>query len=71
MQDYIRAMIDTKDAVLHTDEYTGYNGVNKMVLHRRINHAAGYSTRDLFTGQFGNVHTNTIEGFWAIVKRSI
>lgn len=71
MQRYIRQFMDTKNSVLNTDEYPGYNSANKVVLHRRCNHKAGYVTRDLFTGQFGAIHTNTIESFWAIVKRSI
>jgi transposase-like protein len=71
MQEYIQEVIDTKNAVLHTDEYSGYNSVHKIILHRRCNHKAGYVTRDLFTGQFGTIHTNTIESFWAIVKRAI
>lgn len=71
MQRYIREMIDTKNSVLHTDEYPGYNSVNQVMLHRRCNHKAGYVTRDLFTGQFGTIHTNTIEGFWAILKRAV
>ena len=71
MQSYIREMLDTSKSVLNTDEYSGYNSANKVVLHRRCNHKAGYVTRDLFSGQFGTIHTNTIESFWAIVKRSI
>jgi transposase-like protein len=63
MQRYIREMIDTKNSVLNTDEYPGYNSVNQVMLHRRCNHKAGYVTRDLFTGQFGTIHTNTIESF--------
>lgn len=71
MQRYIREMIDTKNSVLNTDEYPGYNSVNKIMLRRCCNHKAGYATRDLFTGQFGAIHTNTIESYWAIVKRAI
>ena len=32
--------------------------------HRRINHSAGVYV-------MGDVHTNTIEGFWSLVKRGI
>lgn len=68
---YVRLMIDTRNSVLNTDEYTGYSNMNNIVSHRRISHGAGYSRRDLFSGQFGNIHTNTIEGFWAILKRAV
>jgi transposase-like protein len=71
MERYVRAMIDTRSSVLTTDEYTGYNNLNNIVAHRRISHSAGYSRRDLFSGQFGMIHTNTIEGFWAIMKRAV
>lgn len=67
----VKAMMDTKNTVLNTDEYSGYNGMNHHVIHRTISHAHGYSRRDLFSGQWGNIHTNTIEGFWAIVKRAV
>ena len=71
MRGYITQMIDTKNSVLNTDEYPGYNSANKVILHRRCNHKTGYVARDLFSGQFGNIHTNTMESFWAIVKRAI
>lgn len=64
-------MIDTGRSILTTDEYSGYNGMNRIVAHRRINHSTSYSEHDLFSGQFGAIHTNTIEGFWAVLKRSI
>ena len=32
--------------------------------HLRVNHSREYETDD-------GVHTNTIEGFWALVKRAI
>lgn len=67
----VREMMDMPNSVLNTDEYPGYNGMSNHVLHRAISHREGYSRRDLFSGQYGNIHTNTIEGFWAIVKRAI
>lgn len=67
----VRSMLDMPNSVLNTDEYPGYNGMNNHVLHRTIAHREGYSRRDLFSGQYGNIHTNTIEGFWAIVKRAV
>lgn len=67
----VREMIDCPRSLLTTDEYAGYNGLNRVVAHRRINHSASYVERDLFSGQFGPIHTNTIESFWAILKRAI
>ena len=58
-------------AALHTDEYAGYSGMNRAYIHRRISHAARYVDHDLFDGQFGPIHTNTIESVWAILKRAV
>jgi transposase-like protein len=62
-----RQMIDTKRSTLTTDEYRGYAGFNNFVAHRTINHSREYVSADLF----GTLHTNTIESFWAILKRAI
>lgn len=56
------------ETMIFTDEFTGYDGLKKMpgkgYKHRRINHSAKIYVR-------GDVHTNTIEGFWSLVKRGI
>lgn len=67
----VREMIDPKGTMLTTDEHWGYTRVNRFMAHRTINHSVSYSERDLFASLFGSTHTNTIEGFWAIVKRAI
>jgi transposase len=54
------------DSIVYTDEWKGYNGLQKIngYEHRRINHSAGVYV-------IGTTHTNTIEGFWSLVKRGI
>ncbi|MFI5118006.1 MAG: IS1595 family transposase [Terriglobales bacterium] len=53
------------ESVVFTDEYASYNGLDgEGYQHRRINHSAGVYV-------LGDVHTNTIEGFWSLVKRGI
>ena len=53
------------ESVVFTDEYASYNGLEgEGYTHRRINHSAGVYV-------MGDVHTNTIEGFWSLVKRGI
>jgi transposase len=49
-----------------TDEYAAYNTVSagRRYKHQRINHASKVYVS-------GDVHTNTIEGFWSLVKRGI
>jgi len=54
------------NSIVYTDEWNGYNGLDKVngYEHRRINHSAGVYV-------IGTTHTNTIEGFWSLVKRGI
>jgi transposase len=55
-------------SIVFTDEFKSYDGVgymkDKQYEHRRINHSSKVYV-------MGDVHTNTIEGFWSLVKRGI
>jgi len=55
-------------STIFTDESASYNGLphlaNAGYEHRRINHSQKVYV-------MGDVHTNTIEGFWSLVKRGI
>jgi len=54
-----------KGAMVCTDEHRAYNGLSRLGFkHSRISHGARQFVR-------GNVHTNSIEGFWSQLKRSI
>jgi transposase-like protein len=59
----VRECIDTNDAVLITDEYRGYIRIKSFMPHHTINHKFAYVD--------GEIHTNTIEGFWGLLKRGI
>lgn len=48
---------------LHTDELGSYSHIGKLYPHEFVNHSAGEYVRT------GDVHTNTIESFWALFKR--
>jgi transposase-like protein len=51
--------------VVYTDEMASYDGLPAMGYHhRRIHHETQVYVR-------GDVHTNTIEGFWSLLKRGI
>lgn len=55
----------SKDAVLVTDSHIGYQGLNvELAGHETVNHDAGEYKRERW-------HTNTIEGFWSQLKRTI
>jgi transposase-like protein len=62
-------------STVYTDELKAYGGIEALrdkgdstksagYEHRRINHSAGVYV-------MGNVHTNTVEGFWSLIKRGI
>jgi hypothetical protein len=51
------------ESVLITDQYRGYSKMNAIIDHIAIDHQRLYSYR--------GVNTNSIESFWAIVKRGI
>ena len=52
-------------ANVHTDEYNVYNQLSRRgYKHYRVNHGDGVFV-------VANVHTNSIEGFWAQIKNSV
>lgn len=61
---FVRMAVSTKVSLISTDEHRGYAGLDREFPHLFVRHGAGEYV-------FGAVHTNTIEGFWSIVKRGI
>lgn len=59
----VRRNVDISNTTLITDEYKGYLGIKHIMPHKTINHSVWYVD--------GDVHTNNIESFWAILKRGI
>lgn len=59
----VRRNVDISGTTLVTDEYPGYVGIKRFMRHQTINHQIWYVD--------GQVHTNTIGGFWALLKRGI
>ena len=57
---FVRRAIQPKDSVLITDEYRAYRAVRSIMPHEVINHSVQYVG--------GQTHTNTIEGFWSLLK---
>jgi transposase-like protein len=47
---------------VHTDDFISYNRVGRFFPHKVISHGIGEYVN-------GDIHTNTIESFWAIFKR--
>lgn len=59
----VRRNVDVEKACLITDEYAGYIRIKTFMPHETINHQVWYVD--------GIVHTNTIESFWALLKRGL
>lgn len=59
----VRANVDIGNATLITDEYKGYLGISRFMSHETVDHQVWYVD--------GHKHTNSIEGFWALLKRGI
>jgi hypothetical protein len=59
----VKENVDFENSKLITDEYRGYTPFSSIIDHETINHQVAYA--------IGNIHTNTIEGFWALLKRGI
>lgn len=53
-----------KDALVYTDEWWGYRSIKQLFHHEIVNHKSKEYVRD-------NIYTNTIEGFWSLLKRGI
>lgn len=60
----IRENIDLNKTCLLTDQATFYKFTKRLLLHKSVNHDFEY-VKD------GWIHTNTIESFWALLKRGI
>ena len=51
-------------ATMYTDEYLGYSSLKRIYDHAFVKHNSGEYVN-------GRIHTNTIEGFWSLLKRGI
>ena len=59
---FIRGFVDLAESLLISDEYAACNAVRPIMAQAVINHFPAYVV--------GDIHTNSIEGFWALVKRA-
>lgn len=50
-------------STVHIDALRSYNQLNEEYIHHVINHAERYVN--------GHIHTNAIENFWSLLKRSL
>jgi len=59
----VRENCDIENTIMMTDEYRGYMSLKKFVDHKVVDHNVWYVN--------GDIHTNCIESFWALLKRGI
>jgi len=59
----VQKHVDEEESLLITDDYKGYNRMNQIIEHVKIDHQKMWS--------YKGINTNTIEGFWSIVKRGL
>lgn len=58
-----------KESLIYTDEYNIYDRLRTWGYeHKRVNHSAGEYARDEDEDGFCEVHVNTIEGFWSLLR---
>ncbi len=55
---------NVKDATIYSDEWLGYKSLKRIYDHQFVKHGNGEYVN-------GQIHTNTIEGFWSQLKRGI
>jgi len=63
LQGFVREAVSTKVDLLSTDEHSSYLGLTEYP-HKVVRHSRGEYV-------VGAVHTQTIDGFWSLIKRGI
>ena len=61
---FVQETVSNHVSLLSTDDHSGYRKLDPSIPHGMVHHAEGEYV-------CGAIHTNTIEGFWSIVKRGI
>ncbi|MGO9685329.1 MAG: IS1595 family transposase [Beijerinckiaceae bacterium] len=61
---FVREAVSEKVSLLATDEHSGYRKLGDLFAHEFVRHSKGEYVN-------GAVHTQTIDGFWSLLKRGI
>lgn len=69
LEQFIRETVSDKVSLICTDDFGGYNRTHYRYPHGVINHSEGKHVID--GGVVGAIHTQTIEGFWSLIKRGV
>jgi transposase-like protein len=68
LEAFVREAISSRVSLLCTDDFSGYRRLGRKYKHGIVNHSEGKHAID---GVVGSIHTNTIEGFWSLIKRGV
>jgi IS1 family transposase len=63
-EEFVREFVSTDVSILATDEHSAYRRLSPDYPHHAVRHQAK-------TYVMGAIHTNTIEGFWSLIKRGV
>jgi len=64
LEKFVRSVVRDKVDLVATDSFQGYNRLDRDMRHETVNHFREEWVR-------GEIHTNSIESFWALLKRGI
>ena len=65
LQGFIKSTVSDETEAIYTDELKSYNGIgDENTRHETVEHSADEYVR-------GDVHTNTVESAWSLLKRSV
>jgi transposase-like protein len=64
IEQFVREAVSNRVSLLCTDSFSAYDNLKTHYPHGVVDHSAGQHV-------VGAIHTNTIEGFWSLLKRGI
>jgi len=64
LQAFVREAVSNRVSLICSDEWQAYRGLKRDFLHQAVSHKRGQYV-------VGAIHTQTIEGFWSLVKRGM
>jgi len=61
---FVKESVSEKVSLICTDQWTGYRNLKRDFPHQTVDHSKGQYV-------VGTIHTQTIEGFWSLIKRGM
>ncbi len=64
LENFVRETVSDRVSLVSTDDYSGYRNLDKWCKHGVVHHKDHQYV-------IGAIHTNTIDGFWSMIKRGV